>query len=989
MLAAPAAAQETRGSIDGIVKDNTGAVLPGATVEARSTSALGVQTAVTDANGYYRVLSLLPGEYTVTATLGGFSTAKQVVTVNVGQTPRLDFSLQVEGVAEQIQVTADSTVLDFTSSKTATTITAKTIESLPRGRTFNTVLQLAPGVRPEPKAGSAGVGGYQVDGASGSENVFIVDGVDVSNVRNASLGASAAVPFEFLQEVQVNSGGFAAEFGGALGGVVNVVSKSGTDTFHGEGLYQFSGSSLNEGPRGTWRRNPDAVSQAEFFQAPEDDYTEQFYGVTLGGPIVPDKLRFFAGYIPQLYNTDRSIDFRAGGRRDSSSRELRHRGIGRLDYSPAQSWQINGSYFWNPIKRTGLLTGNDFKVAPPSSDLSIQGGYEQANQTSLAANWIPSSRFLLSARYGYSYNNAKGNTYGKDDLPYYSYQTASNNGGTVVPPQFVGAAGYTNIANPFVVQYDRLTRHNVYLDATYFGSVGSQNHTLKFGYALNRLADDVQSNYPDGFFQIFWGDDFDRASIVNARGPFGYYIWQDGVRLNSKVNSRNHGFYVQDTWQISPRLTVNAGVRFENEYLPPFRAEQDGVTVKNPIEFGWGDKIAPRFGVAYDVLGSGRWKLSGSYIRINDVLKYELARGSFGGDYWWSHVYTLDSPDMTRLNATTPGALGRPVTSYDNRAVHIDAQGNIDGIDDDVKPMAHDAFDVTSDFLLNTRMTFTVRYVHKALVRAIEDIGILDEFGSEIYTIGNPGFSETSDSVKAAAGGSFVPRAQRDYDGLELRLTGRMPRLNYQVSYTYSRLYGNWAGLANSDENGRSDPNVSRAFDLSPGNFQANGQNVYGRLATDRPHTLKLFGNYVIDSPLGSTSLGLAQVAYSGTPLTSEATFIVPVFYAGRGDLGRTPTYTQTDVLLSHGFQVGGGRRLVLEAYMFNLFNQDTVTNVTTRLNRNGNLDPNALYDGTIGNVPSLINPATGSAPAMNAIYNMPLAYQAGRTATIGVRFQF
>ena len=115
------------------------------------------------------------------------------------------------------------------SSRTATVITSEVIQDLPRGRTFNTLLQLAPGVRPEPKAGSAGVGGYQVDGASGSENVFVVDGVDVSSIRNSSLLAANAIPFEFLTEVQVNSGGFNAEFGGALGGVVNVVSKSGTD----------------------------------------------------------------------------------------------------------------------------------------------------------------------------------------------------------------------------------------------------------------------------------------------------------------------------------------------------------------------------------------------------------------------------------------------------------------------------------------------------------------------------------------------------------------------------------------------------------------------------------------------------------------------------------------------------------------------------------------------------------------------------------------
>jgi hypothetical protein len=182
---------------------------------------------------------------------------------------------------------------------------------------------------------------------------------------------------------------------------------------------------------------------------------------------------------------------------------------------------------------------------------------------------------------------------------------------------------------------------------------------------------------------------------------------------------------------------------------------------------------------------------------------------------------------------------------------------------------------------------------------------------------------------------------------------------------------------------------VSRAFDLSPGNFDAQGRNVFGRLATDRPHTLKLYGSYTRESRLGSTGIGVSQVAYSGTPISSEVTFIVPVFYNGRGDMGRTPALTQTDMFLSHGFRVGGTRRLVLEAYLLNLFNQDAVTNITGRLNRNGNLDPQRLYDGSIGNVESLINPVTGTSPARNAIYGMPLAYQDGRRVTIGARFQF
>ena len=175
--------------------------------------------------------------------------------------------------------------------------------------------------------------------------MFIVDGVDVSNIRSASLGTSDAIPFEFVQEVQVKSGGFEAEFGGALGGVVNVISKSGSDVYRGEALYQFTGSSAEL--RGRAARSGATrliVTKAEFFQPPEDDSTSQYFGVTVGGPIIKDRLRFFAGYVPEMYNTDRSINF-VTARAHSASRLVPE---GRCvtvataasTTSPAQSLQI-------------------------------------------------------------------------------------------------------------------------------------------------------------------------------------------------------------------------------------------------------------------------------------------------------------------------------------------------------------------------------------------------------------------------------------------------------------------------------------------------------------------------------------------------------------------------------------------------------------------------------------------------------------------------
>jgi hypothetical protein len=249
----------------------------------------------------------------------------------------------------------------------------------------------------------------------------------------------------------------------------------------------------------------------------------------------------------------------------------------------------------------------------------------------------------------------------------------------------------------------------------------------------------------------------------------------------------------------------------------------------------------------------------------------------------------------------------------------------------------------------------------------------------------------------------LTPKARREYDGVEFRLDGRFSeglfkRINYNVSYTWSRLYGNWAGLANSDENGRSDPNVSRAFDLFYSNYDSKGQNVYGRLATDRPHTFKLFGNYEIPwGKPGSTTLALSQIAYSGTPLTSEVSNIVPVFYNGRGDLGRTPALTQTDFMLYHVYNVSERVKFKFDVNIINLFNQAAVANINQSLNRNENIviSDADFFNGF--NAPSLVNPngidpATGKAypaPNLNPIYGLPTSYQRTREIRLGFRVIF
>ena len=990
LLGGQVLAQERTGEIGGTIVDESGAPVPGATIMAESPTLPRPLQTVSDAQGRYRLFNVPVGNYAITTTLPGFRTEKQNVEVRLGSQITLNPKMSIGQVTEVVEVVGGALSIDPTSSRSATNITAEQIDNLAKaGRTFNSLLAMAPGVFLEPKNGNAGVGAVQVAGSSGAENAFYVDGAEVSDLRRGSLRESNAIPFEFVQEIQVKSGGFEAEFGGATGGVINVATRSGTNEYHGSLGVSYTGSGLNSPDRPFYQRSPLNANLADFFHPKEDDYSIWAPSATFGGPILKDRVHFFTAYSPDLEHSTRVIPYASGTRTFEQDRK-RHFSLARIDVSPSSKLQFNASYLWSPAKRNGSLPNRDIRIAAPSNDQSIQGGYVPAQTATAGLNWTPSSKFVFSARYGYKYQNDKDGNYGVPFAPFTTYQTASSAAGLPVPVP--GGTGFSTVSTTLTTQFDVTTRHNVYLDATYVAGA----HTFKAGYALNRVANEVSIDFSDGRFLMYWGDAFSRGSFQSVRGTYGYYTWEDGVRNSGAVNSRNQSVYLQDTWRAGRRLTFNVGVRMENEFLPPFKAEVNGVKVANPVSFGWGDKVAPRLGMAWDMKGDGTWKLSSSFGFFYDTLKYELARGSFGSDFWFTHVYRLNDPDINKLSKANPGALGPEVTNYDNRELPINSRGELEGIDPGIKPYKSAEATIALDRQFSPRFVAGIRYTHRHLLRAIEDIGVLDAEESEVYLIGNPGFGQTRDTGSVYGGqtpnGTFlVPKASRKYNAVELRAQGQFGKFNMLASYSWSRLFGNYSGSANSDESGRQDPGVSRAFDLPYYYFDESGSQSpsEGLLGTDRTHALKVFAYYQINSGLGMTNIGVNQLVLSGTPDTTSVIYLsAPTLPFGRSDLGRTPAYSQTDLTLTHAFNLdkSKNRRLRFEVNVRNLFNQDAVISRVTQLNRSGaisvaRLPLSKFFSGY--NVYDYIGTANPSVP-LNPIYGLPGAsYRAGGGPTV------
>jgi len=214
-------AQETTAGIQGTVKDKSGAVVSGATIEVTGPALIGVQRATTDSAGAYRLSQLPPGEYTLTVNMQGFRAYRQTgIALSAGRLPTIDIILELGQMQETVVVTGEAPIVDVTQSKVAVTVDLNVINSIPKGRSFQSLIAFAPGARQEPLQSGSGSrdNGFQINGASDSENVYLIDGINTTNIVNGGVGKNFQV--DFLQEVQIKSASFEAEYGGALGGVV-------------------------------------------------------------------------------------------------------------------------------------------------------------------------------------------------------------------------------------------------------------------------------------------------------------------------------------------------------------------------------------------------------------------------------------------------------------------------------------------------------------------------------------------------------------------------------------------------------------------------------------------------------------------------------------------------------------------------------------------------------------------------------------------------
>lgn len=479
LAVAAIAGQQTNARIVGTITDAEGGPLPGVSVEATSPKLVGKATTVSDANGVFRLLNLMPGVYKITYVLGGFQTlVRDNISVSLEQTLDLKVAMQLGQINESITVTGQAPLIDVKNTSKDLTMTKDVFQVLPKGRDFASLVTVIPGVATESFAGgvdragaSTRAGGISVDGASASENVFFVDGVNTTNLEDGTM--SQKVNFDFIDEVQVKASGYQAEYGGSLGGVVNVVTRSGGNELHGDLIGYFSGSALSGTQRPILQVNPLDNHIAEYvnyqYQNGKEKEAILEGGLNLGGAMFKDRLWFFGTLMPVQRNRTRPITFVVdGSRADFDRKDTEMNFSGKLTAQPFANLRVAASFINNFWRYRGGLPTND-GAGDPALEWS-KVGYDYPNwSASGSMDYSVGNNLMISARGGFFFSDLNNQQLSPTEPLWQFRQTNAQY--PEVPAALVRARGWMNYAataDGYVSKKNISDRASFNLDVNYY-----------------------------------------------------------------------------------------------------------------------------------------------------------------------------------------------------------------------------------------------------------------------------------------------------------------------------------------------------------------------------------------------------------------------------------------------------------------------------------------------------------------------------------------
>jgi outer membrane receptor protein involved in Fe transport len=949
---------QTTGSIGGTVSDTDGKPLPGVTVEVTSPNLQGVRSTVTTGDGHFKLSSLPPGAYKVTATLTGMGKVEKTTTVALDATSTLNMQLSMTAQAA-VTVTGEAPLVDTTSTTGGSNYTSKVIEKLPLGRNYAEIVRSNPGVNTDQGDTQGRALALTVYGATSVENQFIIDGVNTTNVIRGFQGK--AINNEFIQEVEIKTGGYQAEYGRALGGVVNVITKSGGNEFHGDGFFYFD----DFGMRATQTINSNDI----FNGMRQNGYTRTDFGLDIGGRIIKDKLWFFAAYdrISKPGDISRYNDSTNGlvSKNDKfPANSTDNLYSGKLTWNAAEGTSVVFTAFADPSSVTGAGASDPTHSTYPvpivnpdpatwQSDLKI-GGTDYA----LRINQLFGSTALVNLQGSRHYDQYKTIPSGAGAAPRFEDWTCV--GGTVAQPcgipvdpnSVTGGFGQVNGYR----QNNWSDRWQGRLDASFY--LG--NHELKVG-----------GDYMDGkTTAATFTSGLQYVQKFNERGTT-YYAHNffaasttDLTPVDNTVTPHtiNTSAYAQDSWRILPGLTLNAGIRWDRENLQNY-AGQTVILLSNEWQ--------PRVGVVWDPMNNGAMKAYAFYGRFYYALPTDLNVRSYGQQIQ-AITYNFDPGANVTQDPTVPGH-STPFVQGGSFAEPHDAS---------LKGIYQDEFSIGFETLIDPTFSIGVKGEYRRFGRAVEDRCDADvnapENAGNSCVITNPGgtgqyatgnFTGCTGLDNNTCGifpvnsilGGPLPAAARLYRGIELMVRKTYAdRLWLQASYVYSSLRGNYDGEVKQDYR-QTDPGITADFD-----YASFLHDKYGRLYLDRPHNLRLDATYI--TPFNLTA-GVQFYFQSGPPLSQvgyfNAGYGAQVQLVQLGTAGRLPDQYESNLSLSYPIPVGPAT-VTIQGYVFNLLNRQGVTNV----DNNWQVSPGANYPATYAQYNQLFYPPCTPSQQSNPVAN-------------------
>jgi len=956
-------AQETTGRIEGRIVDAQSLPVPGATVTA--TGPQGEKTAVTDTDGRFTLPLLTPGAYRLRAELQGFKVVQRNdVNVSLGQTADVGLQLEVGELSETVIVEGVVPIVNQRSTTNGGVVDSDFVRTVPIGRRISDVSYTLPGVG---NSGSVGRQNPSIAGASGLDNQYVVDGVNITNQGYGALGSYSivfgslgnAIPFDFFKEVQVKTGGYEAEFGQSVGGVVNVITKSGTNNLRGS----LFGYTRPQSLEGTWKQYQSVNGTVQTLSSQLHDA-----GVEGGGPVIKNRL-FFFGAVDSQWETQ-TLQAPAGSalfNEDGYDRQRRN-----VSYSAKATAQltdahrIDASFFGDPSHGPmGPQRPSSLVLATTSSFSEINyGGH---NQT-VRYDGILGSRWVLESAYARALNTI-------GELPSVDEWRVADQ--TVSPLRITGGVGFYESGNRSLNNQWSIKSTHVVAD-----------HQIKYGLAYDDVA---YTNLNQRTGPTFVAPDgrttATGASISILPDPvFGriYRVTRANFNSGRETAQRYLTVFVQDSWEATRRLTINPGLRYEQETL-------DGLQVKG---FALKNNWAPRIGAAYDASGDGKTKVYGSWGRFYSRIPNDVAARHLSADDSTSRADYFDAALTSPIPA---GVLAGGVTN------HFIQQNTAAGlVDSDAKMSFINEFALGVEREVMTNTSLGIRYVYRNIGRILEDVGDTPM----VYFETHPGLSVTTTLTNPSSSNPIRPDAENlgatfddplhKYQAVEVTLNRRFATSwSAMTSYRWSRLRGNYDGFYRSD-NGQSDPAWTSLYDFPTNDpsYATVGGPVYGYqgdirflgddgiLALDRPHQFKAFGNYSWNSGL---SVGLGLNLSSGRPLAPLAANPnyttggeIPTAPRGSGIQTidgfrtRTPFESQVDLQASYNLKLNGARNVTLIADVFNVFNERRT------------LD----YDTWTEQAFRVPNPDFG-APVSKLTTNASPQFQTPLQVRIGARFSF